>query len=290
MSLNPRSIASFLRWRVVPVRMAGRAKQLRPRHITRALTTRRGKPVSEVGKAIERSGYCVGKPMPADVLEQITALIEPRFASAPASTNSHTFVNLMQDEDYTVDSPIIRYAFSKDVLDPALDYFGNRTRLYAIQLLWSFPHNGPLRESQKWHRDFSDSRCLHNITYLNDIRSEAGGPLMFVDKDDSAKVKGSPFIRRIEDDTFYSEVGHSEPITVLGDAGTTVLMDPAACYHCGSRCKSPRLALFVSFNSDLPYVSETAPISRHADALMAAGRELRPDLPDDIWPMLVGQA
>ena len=55
-------------------------------------------------------------------------------------------------------------------------------------------------------------------------------------------------------------------------------MDPAVCYHYGSRCKIPRTAVFVTFNTHVPYTEMMDPLGSHRAQAAREARKVRPDL------------
>lgn len=279
-----RQMASFARWRLVPVRYASRVMMLRPSSFRRPEPSRL--PVSH---ALEQSGMAAGPTMDADTLAAINAVYRPRIDGGKQPSNSHPFVNLIEDQDLTVDNPLMRLAFSPEVLDLGIDYFGGGAILDSIQVLFSFPTEGELRESQKWHLDYSDTKSLHYIAYLNDVTTEADGPFVCVDREGSRKVGRSMIIRRINDEDFRSELGSDQFEPFYGKAGESLIVDPAACYHYGSRCRTDagRLAIFITFSSLTPFVGPQPSIMRNRNRLFEIGRALRPDLPVDLLRRLL---
>jgi hypothetical protein len=167
------------------------------------------------------------------------------------------------------------------VLDAADAYFGGRVTLDSIQVLWSFPTDD-LRESQMWHRDYGDAKSFHCITYLNDVQSDADGPFVFVDRNDTRRIRSSPIIRRIDDVTFERELGNGKVHSFFGLAGESVFVDPAVCYHYGSRCETGRLAVFVTFNTDRPFVPAQSPLRENRQRVLDAAKLIRPDL-DEVY-------
>ena len=157
---------------------------------------------------------------------------------------------------------------------------GGRLVLDSIQALYSWPTAGALRESQLWHKDYGDWKSFHWIAYLNDVNGPDDGPFSFIDKRDARRIAPSPFIRRIADDDFSRELKGGQVRVFAGRAGDSIFVDPAACYHCGSRCRNPRLAVFVTFNTSNPFVAPTAPIRENRQRIFEAARSLRPDLSD----------
>ncbi len=267
------SVYSFLRWRLVPVRYAGKLATL-PRAGGAFV------PRSALTDAIERDGHHAGPRVAAETLAQMQAIYRPRMADVTPTTNGHPFTNLVRpEEDFTPENPVFRHALSPQVLDVAHDYFNGRFVLDSIQVLYSWPTRS-LSESQMWHKDYGDSRTLHCMTYLNDVTAPEDGPFVYIDKADTRRIRRAPFIRRIDDTTFRTELGSGQVRQFVGPAGESVFVDPSTCYHYGSRCVNPRLAIFVTFNTDRPFVAPTEPIRQHRERILAAARPVRPELSD----------
>jgi hypothetical protein len=223
-------------------------------------------------------GYHAGPTIDEKTLAALREIYVPRGATVVPKDRGAPFVNLVKPEDITVNSPLMKFAFSEEVLDPVVDYFGGNLVLDSIQVLYSYP-TGKLRESQFWHKDYGDRKSFHCVAYLNDVLTDDKGPFVFVDKEDTKRIKKSPIIRRINDEQFKKELGSGKIRSFYGKAGESVFVDPAVCYHYGSRCTSEsRLAIFVTFNSNTPFVPPTNLVLENAEQLAKVGEELRPDL------------
>lgn len=271
---NVRSALSFIRWRLVPVRYLTRLWQVSPTSFNA-----RSLPRTSAAAFVQRDGFLAGPSMPASMVESARQIYLPRAQVVTPKTSGHPFVNLFERSDLNEANPVLRMAFSPSVFDVAADYFGGRMRLDSLQVLHSFPTSGDLRESQYWHLDYGDSRSFHCVIYLNDVLDVDGGPFVFVDKHDSSRIGRSIVVRRIDDDRFRRELGSGAIRTVLGSAGSSVYVDPAACYHFGSRCRGrSRLAIFATFNSALPFVPPTDFVRQNRDRLRDLACSLRPDL------------
>jgi hypothetical protein len=272
-----RKAASFIKWRLIPVRhlmgIQGLHKAVpRLRPIIRTRTA----------EALEESGYIPGPQIEAVTLEELNRKYRPRTEGLAARTVGHPFIELFTPADLTADDPAVRLAFSAPVLDVAADYFGGELILDSIQMLYTFSSSeGPLRESQKWHLDFGDKRTIHFIAYLNDVMKPEDGPFGFVEKQVSRKVRSFGIVRRIDDDVMRRETANAEPREIYGPAGTSMFVDPAACYHYGSRGRNPRLALFVTFNSRRPFIQPVKTVVENKARIFETARQLRPDLSDE---------
>lgn len=267
------SIVSFLRWRLVPVRyltMFGALKWRRllqppPRIYTSSVE-------------IQLNGFAKGPSMPSEWLSLAKDIYDPRGRQVVPKASGHPFVNLFNDEDIDANNPVFRYAFSEGVLDRAVDYFGQRVILDSIQVLYSYPTEGALRESQYWHLDYGDSKSFHCVAYLNDVLASEDGPFVFVNKSTTDKIGRSLIVRRIHDQQFNQELNGGEIETFFAKAGGSVLVDPSACYHYGSRCKIPRLAIFVTFSTWFPFAQPTPLVTQNRQKILAAAQHVRPDL------------
>jgi hypothetical protein len=277
-----REIARFLRWRIIALRYAGRLRTLAARGRATPAAVR-----TTTAHGVEMRGYESGSPIPPQQLAPILALYRPRAAQVVARDAGHPFVNLFLPQDIKAENPVVALAFSPPVLDVADDYFSGHLVLDSLQVLYSYMTQGALRESQMWHKDYGDSRSMHWIAYLNDVSGPDDGPFTFIDRRDARRIARSAFIRRIPDQRFMQELGEGKVREFLGRAGESMFVDPAVCYHSGSRCENARLAIFVTFNSDRPFFAPTPLVRQNRASLFAAARHLRPDLNDDYLKSLL---
>ena len=227
---------------------------------------------------IDTSGYYKGPDIPAELLTQIQEMYLLRGKQVVPKSAGHPFVNLFSSEDIYPNNPVMHYAFSQQVLDTATDYFGGRLILDSIQVLYSYPTEGAPRESQYWHLDYGDRKSFHCVAYLNDVLTPEDGPFVFVDKPSTTRIGRSLIVRRVADDQFARELGDGKIEKFYGQAGSSVLVDPSACYHYGSRCKVPRMAIFITFSSWFPFAQPVHQIKENAEKLFSTIREIRPDL------------
>lgn len=268
-----RKIASFVRWRLVPVRYATMLASLKWSRLCKA-TPVRNSSISEINS----KGYTTGPVMDSDLLKLAKDIYEPRGKLVEPKLTGHPFVNLFNETDIRSDNPVFKFAFSAEVLDAAADYFGGRLILDSIQVLYSYPTEGDPRESQYWHLDYGDRKSFHCVTYLNDVLNMEDGPFVYVDKPTTQNIGRSLIVRRISDQQFNRELKDGKIESFLGRAGSSVLVDPSACYHYGSRCKVPRIAIFVTFSTWYPFAQPMPHVTQNSLKILDAAREVRPDL------------
>lgn len=277
-----KKILSFIRWRIVLLRYLTMLRDLRWGSIGQAPPY-----LLKETRLIEDFGYCDGPRMVGELLHHATEIYCPRALDVVASAAGHTFESLFISEDIKSSNPVFAFAFSPEILERAADYFHGKLVLDSIQVLYSWPTEGDLRESQHWHLDYADRKSLHCVAYLNDVFSEDGGPFAFINKADSADVGRSLTIRRLTDAEMFKRVEPSKRKIFVGEAGASILIDPAACYHYGSRCVVPRLAVFITFSSWFPFVQPTDFVKVNARTIRMAAAEARPDLSAEFLDRLI---
>jgi len=271
-------IYRLLRWRLVAVRYLGKVgRYLAAPYLPRPVAAN----AHPAAAAVAQKGYATGPRIADADIEALRAIYEPRGRAVQPTQAGHPFANLMRPDDLTPENPALRFALSPEVLDAAHDYFGGNFRFDSVLVLHSFPTEGKLRESQMWHRDYGDSKSLHCVAYVNDVLEPQDGPFVFVDREDTRRIAPSPLIRRVSDEKFSRELGSGVIRTFFGRSGESIFVDPAACYHLGSRCKRPRLALFATFNTDRPFVAAEPLLRHNHEKVMAAAMAIRPDLSAD---------
>jgi len=268
-----RKIASFLRWRLVPVRYLTMFKDLKWNYLFKSYAAK-----SKAVEEIHEIGFHLTSAIDTELLGKIQEIYKPRSSIIIPKPTGHPFVNIFKSEDIDANNPVFQLAFSEKVLDAAVDYFGNKLILDSIQVLYSYSTNGEIRESQHWHLDYGDRKSFHAITYLNDVREEGDGPFVFVDKEASKKIGRSLLVRRITDAKFSKEINSKEVQQFLGPAGSMVLVDPAACYHYGSRCDDSRMAVFITFSSWFPYAQPMEIVTQNREKIFSEASKVRPDL------------
>jgi len=273
-----RDTVGFLRWRLVPVRKLGKLKNRLAGHSAPSIDADSARMDRDRLSEMETRGWTAAPAIEPALLDEIRELYMPRGDDVVATDTGHPFENIVQPDDFNADNPVFRLAFSDAILGAANSYFDGAFSMASIQVMRSFPTDGDLRESQKWHRDFGDAKSLHFIMYLSDVTEDRHGPFVFVDKQVSKRVKRSPIIRRLTDDQISGEIGSSDFETFHGRSGDAIFVDPAVCYHFGSRCKVPRTAVFITFNTHVPYTEMMEPLGSHRVRAAAAAKQVRPDL------------
>lgn len=276
-----RDTLGFLRWRLVPLRALGKLKNRlagfdAPGASHHLAAMEKGR-LSE----LDTKGWTNAPSPDAQTLRELIELYIPRADDVVPTDFGHPFENVVRPQDFEPTNPLLRFAMSDAILGAANSYFDGKFSIASLQVIRSFPTHGPLRESQKWHRDYGDAKSLHFIMYLSEVREARDGPFAFIDKGASRRVRRSPIIRRLSDAQIASEIGTDRFEVFRGGPGDAIFIDPAACYHFGSRCTVPRTAVFITFNTHIPYTPMMEPLNGHRAQAAAAAKTIRPDLPAD---------
>ena len=271
-----------MRWRLVPLRYATMLGNLKWRKLYQGLPFKYRTTV-EIGK----QGFCCGPDIPPKLLMQAMEIYAARGQDVVPKESGSPFVNLFTSADIHPENPILRFTFSPEILDVAIDYFAGRLILDSIQVLYSYPTEGAMRESQYWHLDYGDRKSLHCVAYLKDVLTPDDGPFVYVNKSASKKIGRSMIVRRIPDHKFNQELKGNKIETFYGKAGNSVLVDPSTCYHYGSRCKVPRLAIFATFSSWFPFVQPMPIVTQNSQEIFNTALKVRPDLSEDFLKNLL---
>lgn len=255
-----RKLASDLRWRLKPIRWAGKAMYGIGDIGRRSRTALPTPPIvaGALHEQLVRDGYAKlsRSIMPSEI--DLTAL--------NGAAAGRSFVDV---SDRFPDA--FADVFSRVVNDPeiaglVMRYFDGRPWLWNAALNYSDPSRG-LTDSQMWHFDYGDVRQLHIMVYFSDV-GPASGPFTFLEGALSDRIKRHPLlIERLADaDLAAYGISPAEQATRLfGKRGDVFLSDPGRLLHQGARCETSRLVMFISFTTP-------APMSKGGRATMSAGK------------------
>ena len=247
MSGNIRSMVTTLRWRLKPVRWAGKWVGALT-HVSRQTDQRQPTAANSPALLDELRQYGHAKySEPFDVPQvDVAALAGSAKGAAFADVTTKHPDLVAQDFANIVNDPILSNVIN--------GYFDGDPWLWNVALNYSDPSN-TLSDSQMWHFDYGDVTQLHFMVYFSDV-DETSGPFTFLDAALSDKVDRHPLIiERLTDDDLaqrYDIEAQSQAIRLTGKRGDVFLNDPGRLLHQGARCAKPRLVMFVSFTTPTP--------------------------------------
>ena len=140
------------------------------------------------------------------------------------------------DLPHLPDSPLLKVALDKTLLEIVSAYLGMWPRLHAVGAWLNFPTEDDAKEAQLWHRDPEDLKIIKVFIYLNDVNAE-NGPFCYIPNthpfsSGAGTVPLHKDKKRILDDEMISVL----PKNSLGD-----MYRPCEHYDpCGYRWLSPR--------------------------------------------------
>jgi Phytanoyl-CoA dioxygenase (PhyH) len=167
------------------------------------------------------------------------------------------FVDL-GSESFEVASPLLQLALDAKVLDIVSAYLGMWPYLSNVYAWLNFPTTDPAKETQLWHRDPDDERCVKVFVYLVDV-DEDKGPFTY--------IKGSQPLGpeahklpdrdiRVPDDLMRRIFPEKDWFACTGPAGTMIIADTIG-YHRGAKPKLGNRVLMT-----FTYTSISSPCGR----------------------------
>jgi hypothetical protein len=186
--------------------------------------------------------------------------------------------SVLNNQDLAQNPELVDFALSDGLLSLVTNYLGTIPHLNRVDLLYSVSHGGEEAiSSQIYHVDPEGRRQAKLFLNLRDIGPDEG-PFTFIpaaassqtikaikhrrasDTDDSELAMG-----RYLDEELAQVGGLDKSVSVMGPAGSGVLVDTSRCLHCGSRVKpgTYRLCLYIQYCSSREH-GNLFDYSRHA--------------------------
>jgi hypothetical protein len=164
------------------------------------------------------------------------------------------------DQKHTADSPLLRLALDRKLLEIIALYLGMWPRLHAIGAWLNFPTPAEAKQSQLWHRDPEDLRLIKVFIYLNDIDA-ACGPFSYIPKTHpfGARAAADPqhdHPKRITDEEMHVAIPSQDWIACTGPAGTMILADTVGFHRGGKPSAGNRTLITFTYTSGTPLGKE----------------------------------
>ena len=152
---------------------------------------------------------------------------------------------------FSLDSPWIRYAASRLLLDVVNAYAPEQRRLYYLDNWFTVPYPGASARvaSQRWHRDAEDEHVVKVFVYFSGVDEEAG-PFEYVQRSAAGGELGELWswadgLRYPPPDEFEAAVPMADRLTLTGPAGTMIICDTGG-FHRGGFARRKARVLSVS--------------------------------------------
>ena len=183
--------------------------------------------------------------------------VQATIARGSSDYKKSYLVNLLPwEHEHALDSPLIRLALDKKLLETVSLYLGLWPRLHAIGAWLNFPTDGDASEAQLWHRDPEDLRLVKVFIYLNDV-NEDRGPFCYIPRthpfsEGAAIVPHHNDNKRITDEEMRSAFSSDNWLTCTGPAKTLILADTVGYHRGGKPNKGTRILVTFTYTSGTP--------------------------------------
>lgn len=168
--------------------------------------------------------------------------------------------HLLTEDDLRTDRPFVRLALQPAVIRVASAYLGEVPHLASIKALISYPiERDELKGSQYWHQDYDDWKMIKLFIYVTDVRDERDGPFTYINAERSKKIPNTFFPGTVTDEIIKKYSSEGDICHLLGPAESAFYVDPASCYHQGSRLAPGHyrivyMASFITFAAKNPFM------------------------------------
>ena len=185
-------------------------------------------------------------------------------AAAPAGTSDKAFWRRLLDDELVdgrmpATSTYARFALQPRLLSALARALGTVPQLDYVLLTLSVPGEGPLSQSQLWHRDHDDTRTIKVFTYLTDVAAEGDGPFTFIEGPQSDRI-GYTLRSHLADEYVFSRLPPDSRSAMLAPALTTFAVETSRCLHMGSRvAPGHRRLLYTATYTTYPKLSGQSP-------------------------------
>ncbi|MAZ79979.1 MAG: hypothetical protein CMD72_04460 [Gammaproteobacteria bacterium] len=155
-------------------------------------------------------------------------------------SKDHLYTGVLSNYKINEDSPIIKFALQKELINPIINYFGFVPVLSYVGVWFSPGINTSHSSSQLFHCDQADVRQLKVFVYCSNV-TEHDGPVNLIEANKSKKLRYklnynySDEGQCLPDVVIKEHVSESEWIPQIGPEGTVTLSDTSRCFHFGSR-------------------------------------------------------
>lgn len=176
---------------------------------------------------------------------------------AGARKNKDYLVTLVDwKQEHGPDSPLLKLALDKKLLEIVASYLGMWPRLHAIGAWMNVPTENDAKESQLWHRDPEDMSLIKVFIYLVDV-DDGRGPFCYIPKTHpfsagAGKTPEHKDAKRITDEEMRAAFPPETWVNCTGPAGTMILADTVGFHRGGRPMNGNRILITFTYASGLP--------------------------------------
>ena len=160
--------------------------------------------------------------------------------------------------EHASDSPLLKLALDRKLLEIVAAYFGMWPCLHAIGAWLNFPTVNEAKNAQLWHRDPEDLKLIKVFIYLNDIGPE-NGPFCYIPRSHpfssgARKIPSHRDDKRILDDEMITVFPRETWVEYTGPANTMIIADTVGFHRGGKVQEGTRLLITFTYTSGKPLV------------------------------------
>jgi hypothetical protein len=160
------------------------------------------------------------------------------------------------ENEHSADSPLVRLALDKKLLEIVSCYLGLWPRLYRISAWLNFPTAGKAQKSQLWHRDRHDLKIVKVFIYLVDV-DENCGPFTYIPATHRHQAQAELGLKQDDKNITDEEMSlklpaHSWQICT-GPPYTMILADTMGYHRGGKPTKGNRILITFTYTSGTPF-------------------------------------
>jgi hypothetical protein len=170
------------------------------------------------------------------------------------------------EQEHVVDSPLVRLALDRKLLEIVSLYLGMWPRLHAIGAWLNFPTDDEAKESQLWHRDGDDLKIVKVFIYLNDVDG-GRGPFSYVPKTQPFGARAGTVPKqktpgRVTDDEMRDVIPPEAWLACTGSAQTMILADTTGYHRGGKPVTGDRILITFTYTSGTPFKNRKYSVRR----------------------------
>ena len=225
------------------------------RSTARMLAARLGRPPADLRIAPRRGFLVLDRqrfPETAEIVELAGARLGDVDPDEIRKRGKPFMTPILGEEQLTRESPLLRLALREELLAAVAQYLRVAPVLASVDVFYSRSVDRELMSSQLLHCDGDDTRQIKIFVLCTPV-DEASGPLMLMDahrSEDLRRRLGYEYRNRVSDEEACAALGELDLTAIVGEPGTTCLVDTSRCFHFGSRVAhddSARLVAMIQY-------------------------------------------
>ena len=162
-------------------------------------------------------------------------------------------------QEHSIDSPLVKLALDRKLLEIVSSYLGLWPRLYSISALLNFPTAGEAEKAQLWHRDREDLKIVKVFIYLVGV-DENCGPFSYIPATHQNRADLAMGPKRndknITDDEMRMKFPSETWRICTGPTHTMILADTVGYHRGGKPLKGNRILITFTYTSGTPLKSK----------------------------------